>query len=222
MQERSPYINNMIRERVATNGVIRELEPEDEIRACRQALEDIGIVSEKTAKRYLKAAKFYNEKFSSHYKHIAKRRARNLDLAHKNDTIRNVEQLQMHFFQNASDQERNQIHLLHHQKSLENGVEKSAASWSWAWAFDADEKPPPSSIVSRRDTQEARRLSRIADQPTNASEDHISGNSLWTVMINMLAPEHGPNGVAHRSTSLPEKKGVHLFFRQKIKQHSDS
>lgn len=203
----SPFKDNMIRERVSTNGVIRELESEDQLLACQQSLESICVVSERTAKRYLNALAVWDKRFKSSTKSITKRRARNLNLARRNDTIRNVELLQMHFFQNASDTDRKRIALLQEGKSVQKGFQRSSASWSWAWAFDADEKPPPSSIVSRRDTQEAQRLSRIADQPTTAGDDHLSGNSLWTVMINMLTPEQRPHDHTDKRSRFANKSG---------------
>ena len=59
---------------------------------------------------------------------------------------------------------------------LKAGV-PTRGSWSWAWALDADERPPPSSIVARRDTQEAVELARIADQAVLAEEEgKVSAN----------------------------------------------
>ena len=63
--------------------------------------------------------------------------------------------------------------------------------WTWAWALD-DEHPPPSSIVSRRDTAEARRLARVADLSVEQEESKLSGNMLWSVLVNFLTvhPRH--------------------------------
>ena len=62
----------------------------------------------------------------------------------------------------------------------------ASGSWSWAWALDMDEKPPPSSIVARRDTHEAVELARIADEAVLAEENVLSGNNLWSLMVNFL------------------------------------
>jgi hypothetical protein len=66
-------------------------------------------------------------------------------------------------------------------------VPNNSGSWKWAWALDGDENPPPSSIVSRRDTDEARRLGRIADQSLSQEESRLSGNNLWSTVVNFLS-----------------------------------
>ncbi|KAI0260172.1 hypothetical protein BC834DRAFT_902176 [Gloeopeniophorella convolvens] len=60
------------------------------------------------------------------------------------------------------------------------------ASWNMAWALDADERPPPSSIVARRDTAEALKLARVADEAVLASERALSANNLWGVVVSFL------------------------------------
>ena len=62
----------------------------------------------------------------------------------------------------------------------------ATGSWAWAWALDEDEHPPPSSIVSRRDTEEARRLAKIADQAVFMDENALSGNNLWSLIVDFL------------------------------------
>jgi hypothetical protein len=39
----------------------------------------------------------------------------------------------------------------------------SSPGWAWSWVLDELENPPPSSIVARRDTEEARQLAGFAD-----------------------------------------------------------
>jgi hypothetical protein len=55
-----------------------------------------------------------------------------------------------------------------------------------AWALDEDERPPSSSIVARRDTEEALKLARVADEAVLASEQTLSANNLWNVIISFL------------------------------------
>ncbi|KAG9079465.1 hypothetical protein FS749_008511, partial [Ceratobasidium sp. UAMH 11750] len=45
--------------------------------------------------------------------------------------------------------------------------------------------PPPSSIVSRRDTAEARQLAVCADRYLDG-ESKMSGNNLWSVVVDFL------------------------------------
>lgn len=182
----------MIRERVSTRGVLRALEPEVELQACQMPPELIGVVSELAAKRYLDGRALWDKKFENSTKSIAKHRARNLYRSRK-DTIRNITQLQMHFFQDAYEQERFAGTPNNVEKGIKAGLH-TAASWSWAWAIDGEERPPPSSIVSRRDTEEARRLSKIADQPTTTDHENMSGNNLWSLLVSSLSFEKGGDG----------------------------
>ncbi|TDL16124.1 alpha/beta-hydrolase [Rickenella mellea] len=188
----SPFIDFMIRERVSTKGFLRALEPESELQACNVPPELIGVVSELAARRYLKGRAIFDKKFEGTAKSVAKSRARNLELADK-DAARNLSQLQMHFFKDAYERDRKPGKPANAEKSIKSGLTPSS-SWSWAWAIEGDEQPPPSSIVSRRDTEEARRLSKIADQPTNAEDEHMSGNSLWSFLVTSLSPaDKDPN-----------------------------
>ena len=80
---------------------------------------------------------------------------------------------------------------------------KSTSCWNMAWALDEDERPPPSSIVARRDTEEALKLARIADKAVLASERTLSANNLWNVIISFLmaSPEERKKG--RRTSPLP-------------------
>jgi hypothetical protein len=70
-------------------------------------------------------------------------------------------------------------------KTLRDNADAERNSWTWAWALD-DEHPPPTSIVSRRDTAEARNLARVADLCVGQEESRLSGNMLWSVLVNFL------------------------------------
>lgn len=50
--------------------------------------------------------------------------------------------------------------------------------------------PPPTAIVGRRDTNESRRLARMADRMTDETV-HIGGLSLWTAMNAFFSKEGG-------------------------------
>jgi hypothetical protein len=190
----------MIRERISIYGIIRPLEPEDELSAFSLPPELIGVVSELAMRRYHDAKARFDKKFASTIKTIEKHRHRNLDIAHK-DAVRNMAQLQHYIAQDSADEDTRETF-----RGVKEGL-KTSGSWSWAWALDMDERPPSTSIVARRDTHEAIELARIADQSVLAEEDaYISGNNLWSLMVNFL------------TTSPDKKRGNHRHDRR---EHAD-
>ncbi|TFK50945.1 alpha/beta-hydrolase [Heliocybe sulcata] len=183
------FQDNMIRERVSTQGTVRPLEPESDLPALQVPVDIIGNINELAARRYLDGLRYFDQKFAHTKKTIAKQRKRNLERS-KKDTVRNITQLQMYLNQD-DDSSDPKVKVKSRSKSRERkgvkeGLMAASGSWSWAWALDADEHPPPSSIVSRRDTEDARELAKIADQSVLPEEKSMSGNNLWNVMVNFL------------------------------------
>ena len=174
----------MIRERISTHGIIRPLEPESELDAFRLPPELIGEISELAVRRYIDGTAKFGKKFAKTYKSIEKARQRNLERAHQ-DAVRNMAQLQQ-YFSGASPE--GTAKPARERAENDKGKEDFAASssWAWAWALDEDEHPPPSSIVSRRDTEEARRLAKVADQAVFMDENALSGNNLWSLIVDFL------------------------------------
>ncbi|KAI0692106.1 Alpha/Beta hydrolase protein [Cytidiella melzeri] len=210
-------IRNMIRERVSIHGVVRPLEPEDQLQAFSLPSELIGVVSELAMRRYIDAQAKFGKKFSKTYKDIEKRRNKHLAKAKKNG-MPNTIQLQAYL-----DQEKGQIN-----KGIADGL-ITTGSWSWAWALDMDERPPASSIVARRDTREAIQLARIADQSILAEESIMSGNNLWTLMANFLTttPEKKDKNHHKNDTTTPEdkktkEKRIRSKFAQLVSDHTKS
>ncbi|KAI0301664.1 Alpha/Beta hydrolase protein [Multifurca ochricompacta] len=157
----------MIRERVSTQGVVRPLEDESKLPAFQLASSDVGVIQESVLRRYLAAKEQADQKFASTIKSIEKQRARN------------VERASRELAQRASalrDVLRHGVGCCHYNNSDggggdgdgdgDDGMEKSHHRYRWrlAWALDPEERPPPSSIVGRLDTEEASRLARAADQ----------------------------------------------------------
>ena len=97
----------MIRERVSTQGIIRPLEPQDQLPALTLPPELIGVVSELAARRYLDGRNKFARKFAHQYKSIDKERVRNLHRATK-EAQHTLEQLQQALFADdeAQDAER--------------------------------------------------------------------------------------------------------------------
>ncbi|KAL1941449.1 hypothetical protein VTO73DRAFT_7266 [Trametes versicolor] len=204
-------LDTMIRERVSTRGVIRPLEPEAELSAFMLPPERIGEVSELAVRRYIDGTAKFGKKFGKTTKAVEKARRRTLERA-KLDTMRNMAQLQTFFNADgerstpprtwqAEDGEGSSARAVRNDTA--QGVKEGLAasgSWAWAWALDADEHPPPSSIVARRDTEEARRLAKIADQAVLMDDQAVSGNNLWSLIVNFLTvtPERDAHKHKHK------------------------
>lgn len=210
----------MIRERVSTQGVVRPLEAEGDLVALKLPPELIGVVSERAARRYLDGCARFEKKFKHQIKQIAKQRRKNLERARR-DTVRSLPQLQAALLQDGGGEGANAGASA--STDVNNSARKdkgkgraigdglfsaSAGSWGWAWALDEAERPPPSSIVARRDTEEARRLARIADTRGSAAESSMSGNSLWGLMMTFLtvAPDNSASG--------REKEGEDMYGKE--------
>ena len=193
----------MIRERVSTHGVLRPLEPEEELTAFKLPSEVIGEISELAVRRWMDGTAKFGKKFGKTAKAIEKARERNIERS-KQDTVRNMAQLQA-FLHDEHEGNKGEAKRV---GTVREGLAASG-SWQWAWALDEDENPPPSSIVSRRDTEEARRLAKIADQAVFSEDQAISGNNLWSLIVNFLTvtPErnehkhHGHHHEHHHATS---------------------
>ncbi|KAF8267914.1 hypothetical protein EI94DRAFT_1728993 [Lactarius quietus] len=172
-QARSATHQDMIRERVSIQGIIRPLEPEPELPAMQMSPELVGTLSEHALRRYITGHARFTKKFARAIRHIEKQRMRNIDRATR-DTDQHIAALQ------------------HYLDREQTGTPD--ANWTLAWALDADERPPPSSIVARRDTAEALKLARVADKAVLASERALSANNLWSVVVGFLtaSPDEHP------------------------------
>lgn len=187
----------MIRERVSTSGVIRDLEPEKELTACKLPLEHVAQLSEETVGRYHKNKRRFDQQFEHTIQSIEKNRHRNLAKS-KEDTIKRVTVLQQTISRESGDsrieegrhdaKERAERHTQSRLKFDQRVL--SSPGWAWSWVLDESENPPPSSIVARRDTEEARQLAAVADWATRG-EDRMSANNLWTVIQNFLTAAPG-------------------------------
>ena len=197
----------MIRERVSTQGMIRPLESQEELDAFRVPPEFIGQLSEHLVKRYLDASAVFDKLFGGTYKAIEKDRRRYIERATK-DIHERMAHLQEYLLRDEK------MSGTSSGKTMEDRLKDLSDSWGLAWALDGDEKPPSSSIVSRRDTKEACRLARIADRAVLPSDSAVSGNNLWSIVVNYLtassekskpqdeAPPKPPNTLRHRSWRL--------------------
>ena len=133
----------MIRERVSTQGIIRPLEPDEDLPAFRLSPQLVGVIPESVLERYMVAKQAADQRFASTIKGIEKARARNIERASQ-DLAQRAAALRRYF------------------RAAGGGA--NGGAWRLAWALDVEERPPPSSIVGRLDTDEALRFARAADR----------------------------------------------------------
>ena len=174
----------MIRERVSTRGVIRPLEPESELIPCNMPEAIIGYLSERAIRRYLDSAAVFDKKFARHAKAIERQRLQNLERAEK-ETRKSFEVLE----DRATKQSRGT------KTGVPPRLTPAELNRRWAWALDKHERPPPSSIVARRDTKERQKLAEIADRSILPGERFLSGNNFWSLLVNFFtnAPDRSPS-----------------------------
>ncbi|KAK2463097.1 hypothetical protein APHAL10511_004752 [Amanita phalloides] len=169
-----PWVGPMIRERVSTRGVVRPLEPESDLIACSMPADVIGFLSERAIRRYLDSSAMFDRKYARHARAVEKQRRRNLRLAEKQAT-RSLEAYQDLAVKRSNGD-----------NNAPNPFEPTLLNKGWAWALDVHEKPPPSSIVARRDTKEARKLADIADRSILQGDRMLSANNFWSLLVNFF------------------------------------
>lgn len=111
------------------------MERESEIRACNWPPELIGVITAGAARRYLEGQKKWDRKYARAAAQVARQRDKNIQRSQK-ETAQQIGKLQEKL---GSDDAAEARTLL------------NAPGFSLAWALDG-ENPPPSSLVSRRDT----------------------------------------------------------------------
>lgn len=181
----------MIRERVSTDGLIRPLEPEEELDAMKVQEDVIGTMSELTMRRCIHVQQQFDKKFAHTYKLVDKHRRKNLEQA-KRDTVKQLTHLRKTILTKEKDTN-SQNGTVGEQGFKEYLL--SSPGWSWAWALDEHESPPPTSIVSRRDTEEARKLAEVADLAILGTPPTFSGNNLWSIVVNFFTVTPGKSRI---------------------------
>jgi hypothetical protein len=144
----------------------------------------IGTLSELAIRRYVTGKEKFDKKFARAIKRIEKHRLRNIDRASQ-DMKQHIAVLQ-HYLDRESSAVAPTSSSTGVDRTTAEGLPSAPSSWNMAWALDEDERPPPSSIVARRDTEEALKLARVADEAVLASEHTLSANNLWNVIISFL------------------------------------
>lgn len=141
----------MIRERVSTNGQIRPLEEEADLTALNWPEEMTCVITEPAARRYLEGQAIWDQKYAKAARKVAAQREKHVKEAQK-DTARLVAEMEAKLKKTGTNG-----------NAPTNGASSApsedaaghtllnAPAFSWAWALEG-ENPPPSSLVSRRDT----------------------------------------------------------------------
>jgi acetyl esterase/lipase len=189
----------MIRERVSTRGIIRPLEPEQELAAMKVPQEAIGTLSERVARRYLTGKEKFDKKFPNAHKNVEKQRKKNLQLAKKeaekhSNQLQKQSKLQQETHSTSESKDKTTSSLV-----IEENITPGSTARGWAWFMDGKENPPPSSITARQDTTEARRLAKIADQAVLAEGHSFTGNNMWSTIVEFLTASSGPPGLTRTS-----------------------
>jgi hypothetical protein len=141
MQTTSPdhqdHDQGMIRERISISGIIRPLEPEHDLPALQILPEHLGIVSERWVQRHIAYTEHHEKKYRKRIKELAKRHECVIaDVQHvrgSQECLAALHGCRMKTARRRKEKGRNTSSLL-----------------AWALEMD-DERPPPSSIVARRD-----------------------------------------------------------------------
>ena len=75
--------NNMIRQRVATNGIVRPMEPEEEMEALRISPEKISVINSGPTKRWLQRHQKWEKTYQRAKRQIQAKRAKEYLTAHQ-------------------------------------------------------------------------------------------------------------------------------------------
>jgi hypothetical protein len=172
----------MIRERVSTTGVCRPLEPPHELKALNLPPDEVGVIKEGQAMRYLNGQKLWDKRFHRAAKSVEKHRRKNLKMAKERDSTKLVRLWEDRLKRRDHDLSFSDTDGEGWETDGERdggpnvgpgdaGAEKTIIdqSWSWEWALHG-EAPPPSAIVSRRDF--VRSPSLTQDYPLTISLKH--------------------------------------------------
>ncbi|GAA5850059.1 hypothetical protein JCM8547_000999 [Rhodosporidiobolus lusitaniae] len=187
---RPEYVDGMIRERISVTGVVRPMEPVEQMNALQLDKEDIGLIKEAPVKRYLAGRAIWDRKFHRTYKKVQKERERHLEKSMKEEASRitkRVEQLS----QNSHDKRPSSSSSgpaapdpsainpdrasrvtdspepMEGESGARVGRRASMAEvpigLQGSWDLHG-ENPPPSSLAGRKDTAEARKLAKVLDE----------------------------------------------------------
>ena len=130
----------------------------------------VGGISQRSFNRYIQGKREFDQKFSGTLKGIKKDRKAELRLA-ATESDKSIRRLET--YRRAVEATGGKVDFLDVEAVKLDPALRYL--WNWSWALDEQENPPPSSIVSRRDTSEARQLAKI---PRLTPKEPISGERM--------------------------------------------
>ncbi|KAM0755605.1 alpha/beta-hydrolase [Meredithblackwellia eburnea MCA 4105] len=168
---RPPWVDNMVRERIGIDGVVRPLEPAEELQAMQLSPEEVGLLKEAPVKRYLAGKAIWDKRFKRTYEHVQRRREHHLKKSVAEEANRIKKRLKSVKKKEAS--RRPSLISLTSTSRRPSAVSlpgeqftdspEPIDGYEGIWNLHG-EHPPPSSIAARKDTMEARKLARVLDE----------------------------------------------------------
>ncbi|GAA93508.1 uncharacterized protein L969DRAFT_51797 [Mixia osmundae IAM 14324] len=154
---RPEYKDYMIRERVAIDGTVRDLEPEEELPALQIKPEQLGVFGEGPLERWMEGKQKWSKRFKRTYERVERRREHNLRKAIKAEE-RRLAGRRAEIEKTGDDGVMSLVrrHDTPEQKANDRG--QLIGSWDMR-----EQRPPPSSIAARKDTKEALALAQALD-----------------------------------------------------------
>ncbi|KAF9519527.1 hypothetical protein BS47DRAFT_1358130 [Hydnum rufescens UP504] len=213
----SPFVDHMIRERVSTRGFSVLWNPKRiSLVASFLWRNSASLTKKASVKRYLEGQALWDQKFSRQVEKVARQREKkNFEPAGKREHVKMMvgrlqDKLERKFRSSTAaaattdtppDPDENE-----NATTTENNdanVFLNSPQWDWSWALEGED-PPPSSIVARRDTAEARRLSKSADMRLKDGDSRVSGNHLWALVVDRLSAAKSPSPPVERERTPQE------------------
>ncbi|GAA5926587.1 hypothetical protein JCM3775_001058 [Rhodotorula graminis] len=200
---RPDYVDNMIRERVSMTGVVRPMEPESEMSMLQLDPEDIGLIKEDAARRYLAGKAIVQRKFKKTYEKVQQKRERHLKKSMREEATRITKRVQQ--LEKEQEQERKngkkgssgstrpdpsavdpiQPERVTHSPEPLDPEQQDASSFGLDGVWNLHgERPPPSSLAGRKDTAEARKLAKVLDEHYS----RLHGLALWSQIQDLVGP----------------------------------
>lgn len=175
---RPAYQDSMVRERVDVRGVVRDLEAPEELAALQLSPAQVGVIKEGPIKRFLEGMRLADRRYAKLHERIRQERVEHVRSAETQESKRLRAALQR-----LGSTRRHELEQLDEGDAGEDDLE-DLLRLRGPWALS--ERPPPSSVVGRKDTAEALRLARVIDE----SEQNRSGLRLWTRLVEGLDSHH--------------------------------